>query len=310
MMDRALSGLRFAYCYLDDLRIASPDLQSHRQHLAAVLKRLRDFGLVINREKCVFAVSLFEFLGHLVSAQGARPLLSYVEAVEHRPRPATIKELQIFLGLINFSRRFIPGAASILKPLTDTLRGSTSGQQPLLWTADMEASFEAAKQALSRATWLGHPNPSSTLALHVDASASHVGAALHQRGRGCIAWQPLGFFSKKLDTAQTKWSAFDRELFACVEGIRHFWHILEGRAFTIFTDHKPLVGALARASDPWTARQCRHLSYLRVYLRCTACGRAGEFGGRCPLPASGGCPSYPTSSFRPPQFGLQTEALP
>ncbi len=150
MMDRALSGLRFAYCYLDDLRIASPDLQSHKQHLAAVFERLRDFGLVMNREKCVFAVSSFEFLGHLVSAQGARPLLSYVEAVEHRPRPATIKELQIFLGLINLYRRFIPGAASVLKPLTDTLRGSTSGQQPLVWTADMEASFEAAKQALSR----------------------------------------------------------------------------------------------------------------------------------------------------------------
>jgi hypothetical protein len=265
MMDRALSGLGFAYCYLDDLRIASPDLQSHKQHLAAVFKRLRDFGLVINREKCVFAVSSFEFLGHLVSAQGARPLLSYVEAVEHRPRPATIKELHIFLGLINFYRRFIPGAASVLKPLTDTLRGSTSGQQPLLWTADMGASFEAAKQALSKAMWLGHPDPSSTLALHVDASASHVGAALHQRGRGCMAWQPLGFFSKKLDTAQTKWSAFDRELYACVEGIRHFGHILEGRAFTIFTDHKPLVGALARASDPWTARQCRHLSYVAEF---------------------------------------------
>jgi hypothetical protein len=75
----------------------------------------------------------------------------------------------------------------------------------------------------------------------------------------------MGFFSKKLDTAQPKWSAFDRELYACVEGIRHFRHILEGRAFTIFTDHKPLVGALARASDPWTARQCRHLSYVAEF---------------------------------------------
>jgi hypothetical protein len=125
--------------------------------------------------------------------------------------------------------------------------------------------LRAAKQALSRATWPGHPDPSSALALHVDASASHVGAALHQRGRGCTAWQPLGFFSRKLDTAQTKWSAFDQELFACVEGIRHFRHILEGRAFTIFTDHKPLVGAVAWASGPWTARQCRHLAYVAEF---------------------------------------------
>jgi hypothetical protein len=81
-----------------------------------------------------------------------------------------------------------------------------------------------------------------------------------------MEWQPLGFFSKKLDEAQTRWSAFDRELFACVEGIRHFRYILEGRVFTIFTDHKPLVGVLARASDPWTPRQCRHLAYIAEFL--------------------------------------------
>jgi hypothetical protein len=240
MMDRVLAGLPFTYCYLDDLRIASPDLETHKQHLRLVFERLQQFGLVINQEKCVFAVASFEFLGHLVSAQGARPLGSYVEAVERRPRPTTIKELQMFLGLINFYRRFLPGAASILKPLTDALRGSKSAQEALAWSREMEVSFEAAKRALSSATWLVHPDPASTLALHMDASASHVGAALHQRPRGCAVWRPLGFFSRKLDSAQTRWSAFDRELFACVEGIRHFRYILEGRSFTIFTDHKPL----------------------------------------------------------------------
>jgi hypothetical protein len=171
----------------------------------------------------------------------------------------------VFLGLINFYRRFLPGVASFLKPLTDTLRGSKSAQEAVTWSPEMETSFEAAKHALSRATWLGHPDPSATLALHVDASASHVGAALHQRARGCFGWQPLGFFSKKLDAAQMRWSAFDRELFACVEGIRHFRYILEGRAFTIFTDHKPLVGALARTTDPWTPRECRHLAYVAEF---------------------------------------------
>ncbi len=113
----------------------------------------------------------------------------------------------------------------------------------------MEASSEATKRGLSGATWLGHPNPCAVLALHVDASASHVGTALHQRTKGCPVWQPLGFFSRKLDLAQQKWLAFDRELFAYVESIRHICYILEGRAVTILTDHNPLVGALARTSD-------------------------------------------------------------
>jgi hypothetical protein len=98
--------------------------------------------------------------------QGARPLCSYVEAVERRPRPTTIKELQMFLGLINFFRRFLPGAASILKPLTDALRGSKSAQESIAWSQEMEVSFEAAKRALSSTTWLGHPDPGSALALH------------------------------------------------------------------------------------------------------------------------------------------------
>jgi hypothetical protein len=80
-----------------------------------------------------------------------------------------------------------------------------------------------------------------------------------------VHWQPLGFFSRKLEDSQAKWSAFDRELYACVEGIRHFRFILEGRSFTIYTDHKPLVGALARVSDPWTARQCHHLAYVAEF---------------------------------------------
>jgi hypothetical protein len=56
MMDRVLAGLPLAYCYLDDLRIVSPNLESHWQHLHLVLKRLRQFGLVINLQKCVFTM--------------------------------------------------------------------------------------------------------------------------------------------------------------------------------------------------------------------------------------------------------------
>jgi hypothetical protein len=125
MMDRVLAGLPFAYCYLDDLRIASPDLESHQFHLRCVLERLGQFGLVINLEKCVFAVAYFKFLGHVVSAQGARLVTSYMEAVERRPPPpTTIKELQVFLGLVNFYRRFLPGIASTLRPLTDAFKGN------------------------------------------------------------------------------------------------------------------------------------------------------------------------------------------
>ncbi len=84
------------------LRIASLDLETHMQHLRLVFARLQEFGLVINCEKCVFVVDTSEMLGHQVSAQGTKPLSSYMEAVEKRPPPTTTKELQVLLGLVNF----------------------------------------------------------------------------------------------------------------------------------------------------------------------------------------------------------------
>ncbi len=76
-----------------------------------------------------------------------------------------------------------------------------------------------------------------------------------------------------------RYSAFDRELFACVAGIRHFRYRLEGRPFTIYTDHKPLTFALGKVSEPWTAMQSRQLSYVAEFTTvplvslCSTCQR-------------------------------------
>jgi hypothetical protein len=77
--------------------------------------------------------------------------------------------------------------------------------------------------------------------------------------------QPLSFFSAKLSPAERKYSAFDRELLAAYLAVRHFRFLLEAKEFYILTDHKPLTYALHRVSEPWSARQQRHLSYLAEF---------------------------------------------
>ncbi len=72
-------------------------------------------------------------------------------------------------------------------------------------------------------------------------------------------------FSRKLDSTQVKYSAFDRELLACFQAIRHFRFMLEGRRFMLFTDHKPLTTAVRRMTEPWTAKQCRQLAYIAEF---------------------------------------------
>jgi cleavage and polyadenylation specificity factor subunit 1 len=265
VMDRITGDFAFVFCYQDDMIVASVNEEQHLLHLRAVLERLRQHGLVLNGEKCLFGQSSVEFLGHLVSAEGAAPMEKHVAAVRKFPQPTTVKELQGYLGLINFYRRFLPAVAKILVPLTDVLKGGRKGSEQLEWTEAMQAAFKQSKESLCQATTLAHPDSKAQLGLWVDASAAHIGAVAQQRLEPGGVWQPLGFYSRKLAAAEVKYSAFDRELLACRDGIRHFRHLLEGRVFTIFTDHKPLVHAIGRISDPWSARQCRHLAYVAEF---------------------------------------------
>ena len=95
----------------------------------------------------------------------------------------------------------------------------------------MLSALERVKVALARAACLAFPTASAELALATDALAMVVGAVLQQREAGQTSWRPLGFFSKKLESAQRNYSTFDRELLAVYLAIKHLWHQLEGRSF-------------------------------------------------------------------------------
>jgi hypothetical protein len=73
LMDTVGAGLSFVFIYLDDIHIASPDEDSHPQHMRTILQRLRQHGLLLNLSKCVFGQSVVDFLGHRVSEQGSEP---------------------------------------------------------------------------------------------------------------------------------------------------------------------------------------------------------------------------------------------
>jgi hypothetical protein len=162
--------------------------------------------------------------------------------------------------MMNFYRRFLPGVAGTLRPLTAALSGNPKA---LPWTSDMETAFAPAKSGPGRRSALAHPLPGALLALATDASDTHVGAVLQQQvGQH---WQPLGFFSKKLSKTEVNYSTFDRELLTAVSGIKHFRSQLEGRPFQLWTDHKPLIFALNRVSPPTSGRQQRHLAFISKY---------------------------------------------
>ncbi|KAK2578253.1 hypothetical protein KPH14_001399 [Odynerus spinipes] len=174
-----------------------------------------------------------------------------------------VKQLRRYLGMINFYRRFIPNVATFLAPLEEQIGGTGNSSQQVVWSPRTEEAFRKSKEALVNATILAHPSLQARIALMVDASDFAVGAALQQEVKG--QWQPLAFFSKKLNTAQRRYSTYDRELLAAYLSVKHFKFMLEGRNFTIFTDHKPLTYAFTQKLEKCSPMQSRFLSYLSQF---------------------------------------------
>jgi hypothetical protein len=232
---QVMKKLDFCFAYVDDILVFSRTLEEHDQHLRTLFDRLQKSGILINPAKCVFKASEFIVLGYKVSAEGSQPLEVRVAHLQASPPPKTASQLRRFLGMLNFYRRILPNAATAQAPLHDALAGPRiKGSRPIAWTPDLHRALEECKESLSRATLLEHPDPSARLALVTDASTTAMGAVLQQRVDN--AWQPLAFFSKKLNPAQQKYGAYDRELLVVYEAVKHFRHMLGARHFSIFAD--------------------------------------------------------------------------
>jgi hypothetical protein len=153
-VDRAIRDCQVAFAWVDDVVICSRNHEEHVVHVRQVLQALQDNGLVIHAEKCVWGVQELEYLGHKISAIGVLPLPSHVATIQEFPRP-TIIELQAFLGIVNFLRRFLPSIACTLRPLTDGLRCGRKGADKLEWSAAMDAAMQERNRPSSQLhTWL------------------------------------------------------------------------------------------------------------------------------------------------------------
>jgi cleavage and polyadenylation specificity factor subunit 1 len=250
-------GLHFVYPYLDDILIASSSPQEHLTHLTMLMQRLSTHGVTINASKCSFGSDNVNFLGHRIDSKGITPLPEKVQAIVDYPEPTSFRQLRRFDGLVNFYRRFIPHCAQQMQPLTDLLRGKT---KHFVFPETAKDAFCTLKLSLSKVVSLIHHEQAAPLSLVTDASNVAVGAVLQQFVQD--QWKPLAFFSKRLQPAESRYSAFGKELLAVYLGIRHFRHVLEGRRFTVFTDHKPLIHAIHSSSDRYSPREIRHLDFI------------------------------------------------
>ena len=107
-MNEVLSGLTFAFGYLDDILVFSPDMETHLKHLRSLFEKLREANLKLNEVKCNFLKKHIQYLGHIVSGEGITPVPEKLESIQNILPPKTLKEVKQFLGLIGYYRKFVP----------------------------------------------------------------------------------------------------------------------------------------------------------------------------------------------------------
>lgn len=264
LIHEALRGLDFVFAYLDDMLVASKNIEEHQRHLRIIFERLREYGLAINPAKCQFMVTELKFLGHLINAAGIQPLPERAEAIRNFEKPTVAQQLKKFLATVNFYHKFLPHAADYQRILTAMIPGNKRNDKTTLtWDDEQTAAFERCKNELANAAILAHPRKNAILSLSTDASDFACGAVLHQLTEN--GPQPLGFFSKKLTPTEAKYSTYDRELLAIYKAVKHFRYMLEGRPFHVLTDHKPLIFAFHQKAENATPRQQRHLDYISQF---------------------------------------------
>ena len=246
----------FVIVYLDDILIYSKTKEEHLKHLCLVLKTLKEHKLYAKLKKCELVRQKVEYTGHYISAEGITVDPRKISTIKDWPAPINVSEVRSFLGLASYYRKFVPGFSAVATPLTSLLHKDKHFQ----WTPSEQEAFNSLKERLITAPVLLLPDPNKSFTITTDASDFAIGAVLTQdQGKG---EQPVAYESRKLSPAEQNYPIHEKELLAIVHAIRLWRMYLEGRRFTVITDHASLE--YIKTQNNLSRRQARWLETLQA----------------------------------------------
>lgn len=221
--------------YMDDIMAYNKTIEGHEKTLRAIFLILRDCGLKLKIEKTKLFAREIKYLGHIINESGIKPDERNIEAIKKFPVPKKLVQLQSFLGMASYFRKFIRNFAKKAAPLHQLCRKDVE----FIWNEMCQEAFEALKNALITAPVLAYPDYSKTFYISVDASNFAVGAYISNEPPNND--RPIEFFSKALSTTQQNYSTTHKELLAIILAIERFQHYIWGKHFVMHTDHQALT---------------------------------------------------------------------
>lgn len=212
----------------------------------------------INRRRQVFKRRV-NFLGYIIENGKIQPSDEKTLAIKKFPQPATYKQVQSFLGLTGYFRKFIPSYAVVAKPLSDLLRKD----RIFSFGEEQQHAFSKLKELLATQPVLAIYDQGRETELHTDASCHGYGACLLQRLDEDNKLHPVYYMSKKTTPAEQKYSSYELEVLAIVEAVKKFRVYLLGISFKIITDCSAFQKTLAKKD--LTPRVARWALLLEEY---------------------------------------------
>ena len=262
-MSLVLTGLTWesVLCFLDDICVLGKTIDDHLSNLEKVLKRLNENNLKLKPRKCELFMKEIEFLGRKMGPNGITLTDHSIDTIKNWIPPTSNKEIQRFLGFINFHRQFVPQISKIAEPLSKLLK-----QNKFIWGVEQQCAFDEIKIHLISPEVLAIPTSDGVFTLDVDASQNAIGAELRQNQNGIDRTVAFGSFT--LSSTQRKYCTTRKELLAVVRFTNHFRHYLLGQEFKIRSDHHSLFWLYNfRRTEGQMARWLQELSRYNFILQ-------------------------------------------
>lgn len=254
-MVELLSELDGVIVYIDDVLIFGKNKSEHDHRLIKVLDRVRKINLKLNVKKCEIGLQKIKFLGQNFECSGMSPEMNKVDAIQNMPQPTCVKDLQRFLGMVNYLANYLPNMSEKSVNLRKLLKKSNLW----CWEDIHTKEFTELKNLICKAPILSYYDVRKPIVLTVDASKDAVGACILQAGK------PIAYASKSLTETQKRWAQIEKELFAIWFGCSRFHQYVYGQLVTVETDHKPLINIFKKALADIPNRLQRIMMKLQMY---------------------------------------------
>lgn len=223
------------HIYVDDLLISTTTFPKHLLQLRILFTKIRMSGMTLKLAKCEFLRQKIKFLGHIISPFGLSMDPEKLRAIHEFPQPRSKKELQSFVGFVNFYRKFACNHASIISPLIDIIK---KGEKWRFGKTELEM-FENVKKSFTE-VYLCHPCFDRPFYLQTDASKLGLGAELFQLSNDGER-HTIAFASKTLNAAEKNYSITELELLSIVFACGKFRVFILGYPVYVLTDHQALT---------------------------------------------------------------------